>query len=389
MKRNLTFLAAALFLFATNSSAQETVSAERVMQKVADKLAAVKQLGYKYSFDYRVPSQDRSTTEQAVAFLDLDPSDSTSQFRFKFTFHDRIDTYNGAERFFLDTQGKKLYVENKPIFRSFGDISLKNSPLSLKYALPRIITDKSIPKKLSLVQNGGRDQYLIEFALYKGVINSAGEIVETGPDLTNRYQLKVDKETHLPVEVVETNDKDDSTMRTAYAEITEKPPAPAALSWYFSTYQKDYTLTKLEKLTLIASGKAAPAFSLAGFPTGPNASLDQFKGKMVLVEFWIAHCGFCIAAVPKLNDIASRYKDRGLELVSINMYDPVATIESFKKKNKPEYKILTGGDSIAKQYGVDSYPALVLIDRLGNVIYSSSGLFEKELEAAIAANLKE
>jgi len=387
MNRRLAFLATALFLCATHPSAQEAISPERVMQKVADKLVAVKQLGYKHRFEYRVPSQERMMVFEAVAYLDLKPEDRTSQFRFQFTFDDRIDTFNGTERFMLDHKGKKLYVDSKPSFASAGNISLQNSPLSLKYALPKIIANASIPKKVSLVRAGDRDQYLIEFALYKGTLNSAGEIIETGPEMTNKYQLKIDKATLLPVEVIETNDKGDSTLTTTYTEITEKPPAPAALTWYFSTYQNDYTLTKQEDLKLIESGKAAPEFSLAGFPTGPKASIDQYKGKMVLVEFWIAHCGFCISAVPKLNDIASKYKGRGLELVSINMYDPAATIESFKKKNKPEYTILTGGESIAKHYGVDAYPALVLIDGSGKVIYSSSGLFEKELEAAITANL--
>jgi thiol-disulfide isomerase/thioredoxin len=193
----------------------------------------------------------------------------------------------------------------------------------------------------------------------------------------------------LPVEVIQTNDKDDELLKTTFAEATETPAAPAESSWYFSTYQKEYTLQKTERLTLIEPGKIAPVFSLDAFERASKVSFDHFKGKLVLLEFWIAHCGFCIAAVPKLNGLYSKYAKQGVELVSINMYDPAATIESFKKRNKPEFAILTGGDSMAAQYGVDAYPAIVLIDRSGKVIYSSSGLFEKELEAAIYANLKE
>ena len=50
--------------------------------------------------------------------------------------------------------------------------------------------------------------------------------------------------------------------------------------------------------------------------------------------------------------------------------------------------LLVRGDSIATMYGVDAYPALVLIDRSGTIVYSSSGLEEKGLEAAVVANLK-
>jgi thiol-disulfide isomerase/thioredoxin len=389
MKRNPILLAAVILTIATQLHAQQIPSPVRVMQKVADKLASVKHLGYKYRFEYSVPSQDRTRVAQGVAFLDLKPEDGTSQFRFQFDFEDLMNTYNGTEQFYLEKKGKKLHVESKPMFKSQGNISLQNSPLSLKYALPKIIADKSIPKKVSLTRTGNRDHYVIEFSLYKGALNSAGEIIETGPEMTSKYQLKVDKSTFLPVEVIETNDKSDATLTTTYSEVTEKPPSPAAPSWYFSTYQNDYALQKKEKLVLIESGKAAPGFSLDGFASTTKTSLDQYKGKLVLLEFWITHCGFCIAAVPKLNSIHQNYRDKGVEVISINMYDPAATIESFNKKHKAEYMILTGGESIAGSYGVESYPAIVLIDRSGKVVYSTSGLFEKELEAAIVANLKQ
>jgi len=171
--------------------------------------------------------------------------------------------------------------------------------------------------------------------------------------------------------------------------MTERPATPVATSWFYSSYLSEYALQKKDKLTLIEAGKSAPTFELASFEPSPKVSLDRLKGKLVLLEFWIAHCGFCVAAVPKLNLISDQYRGNGLETVSINMYDPAETIEAFKKKNKPDYTILTGGDSIAAAYGVESYPAFVLIDESGKVAYSSSGLEEEKLQAAIVANLKQ
>lgn len=388
VKKNFVFLAIVLFLFATQMSAQEFSSAERVLQKVADKLAETKLIGYKYGFEFSYPSQDRLVEQWAQAFLDLQPTDG-SQFRFQFSGADLVSVYNGTERFFLDKKGKKIHVENKPSFKSFGDIFLQNSPLSLKYALPRITADRSIRKKVSIVRSGDREQYLIEFSLpNKMVINPAGEIVQIKVDQINTYRLKIDKATWFPVEVVQTNDKNDEILKTTYAEVTEKPAIPTALSWYFSSYQNEYALQKIDKVTLIEAGKTAPHFTLDGFESASKISLDQYKGKLVLLEFWIAHCGFCIAAVPKLNDISRRFRSKGLEMVSINMYDPDATIRFFDKKNMPEFTILTGGDSIATAYGVEEYPSLVLIDRSGKVVYSSRGLHLLELEADIVTNIK-
>ncbi|MDI1241892.1 MAG: TlpA disulfide reductase family protein [bacterium] len=386
MKRKFTLFAISLFLFVSQASAQDFSSA-KVIQSVVDKLNSVKQLGYKYSFELSYPSQDRNIKDQAEAFIDLRPADSGARFRFQFAGAERLSAYNGTERFTLDKKGKKIYVESKPTFDSFGDIYLMNSPIALKYALPKITTDKSISKKVTAVSSGWRNVYVIEFGLPKGILTAEGKIVEIRQDHTNLYRLTVDTETLLPIEIVQSNDKNDESVRTTYSNMTERPAMPAASSWFYSGYLKDFALQKKDKLTLIKAGKPAPVFSLDRYFAGSKISLDQFKGNLTLVEFWIAHCGFCIAAVPKLNLISRQYRDNGLETISINMYDPPATIEAFSKKNKPEYPILTGGDSIAVAYGVESYPAFVLIDKSGNVVYSSSGLEEEKLAAAIVVNL--
>jgi thiol-disulfide isomerase/thioredoxin len=106
----------------------------------------------------------------------------------------------------------------------------------------------------------------------------------------------------------------------------------------------------------------------------------------VLLEFWIVQCGFCIAAVPKLNEIAKAFPD--IALMSINVHDQAKTIAAFKNRNKPVYTILTEGEATGDAYGVGGYPAIVLIGKDGKIAYSAMGLFEKELESAIKASLE-
>ena len=357
------------------------------MRRVANKLATVKLLGYKYTFTYAYPSQDRRTVVTSQAYFDLRPADRKDGFKFQFNGEGRLSVYNGSERFIADEKTKKLYVDSKPAFDRVGDIVLQNSPLTLKYALPKIVADKKIEKKLLEVNVNGRQYYVLEFSLPKSALNADGSIFQSRADQTATFRVTVDKRTLLPVEVKQTNDKNDESLQTFFAQITEKPVAPKPQSWYYSAYTDQYKVERKEKLTLIGPGKTSPDFKLAGFGSTAQTSLEQYSGKLVLMEFWIAHCGFCIAAVPKLNAISQNFRDKGLEVVSINMYDPASTIEFFKNKNKPEYIILTGGESIAKAYGVDAYPAFFLVDKNGKVVYSSSGLFEKDLEAAIVANL--
>lgn len=366
---------------------QGSMSADSVMQRVVAKLASVKRLGYRYKFDYKYPARNSSVEENSQAYLDLAPADKPGGFKYQFSGENRLTVYNGSENFITDKKSGKLYVESSPTFNRIGIIVLQNSPLTLRNALPVLIANKGIEKKVSVDQIGGRNHYLIEFSLPKAAMAANGEIVDIRPDQTNIYRVTVDKKSLLPIEVVQTNDKNDEILKTTFADITEKPVEPTALSWFFSSYQKEFRLEKRDPLTLIQAGKAPPAFDLARFGADGRISLDQYKGKTVLVEFWISHCGFCIAAVPKLNAVADKFRDKGLEVVSINMYDPTDAIEFFKQKNKPEYPILTDGQSIAVAYGVEGYPAIVLIDKNGKIVYSSSGLFVDELEAAILANI--
>ena len=146
MKRNLALLAISLSMLCVPLFAQDADvdQADRILRKVADKLASVKLLGYRYGFDYGVPSQGRSMKFTADAFLDLKPADGTSRFRFQFSGDNTASNFNGTERFILDKKNKKIYVESTPSFDSFGDTFLMHSPISLKYSLPRIIADKTI-----------------------------------------------------------------------------------------------------------------------------------------------------------------------------------------------------------------------------------------------------
>ena len=383
------FAAAVLFVAAGRMPAQTNLSADLVMQKLANKLASVKKLGYKYTFEYSYPTRESRTVLNAQTYFDLQPADRPDGFKFQITGEDRFSIYNGSERFTGDKKSKKLWVESSPTFESRGDMFLLNSPLALKYALPTIIKDPAIQKKASVSNIQGREYYVIEFSLNKAALDSSGRISEVRVDQHTAYRVTVDKKTLLPVEVLQTNDKNDESVKSTFAEVTEKPLIPSPLSWYFSSFTKDYELQDNEKLTLIEAGRASPDFELASFGSADQVSLDRYKGKLVLLEFWITHCQFCIAAVPRLNALSQRFREKGLHLISINMHDPQATIGLFKNKHKPEYVILMGGDTVAKPYGVGAYPAFVLVDKTGKVVYSSSGLEEKELESAIVANLPE
>ena len=358
------------------------------MQKVAKKLASVKALGYTYTREFNYPSEDYLSRSTSASYLELSPLEGNLGFRYQFVDDEYIAVYNGSERFTAIKKKKTIMVQNNPTIESFDGFSyFYNSPLTLKIVLPKLIADTRIPKKLTTATVEGRRVYRIELPLQKTSITPLGEIRETRGDRMSTYRLTIDAATYLPTEVLVTNDKNSDFMKTTFANLTEKPQKPSDLSWYFSSYTNEYKLDQQVAKKLIEVGQPPPNFVLKEFEAQSQISLEKYKGKVVLLEFWIAHCGFCIAAVPKLNAIAEAYKGTDLELISINVHDPAATIASFKKRNNPAYPILIDGETTGDAYGVDGYPAIVLIGKDGKIAYASLGLFDKELDTAIKASL--
>ncbi|HEY2846778.1 MAG TPA: TlpA disulfide reductase family protein, partial [Pyrinomonadaceae bacterium] len=116
-------------------------------------------------------------------------------------------------------------------------------------------------------------------------------------------------------------------------------------------------------------------------------SLSALRGKVVLLDFWIFHCGPCQDGVPKMNTINEKYKKRDFQLLSVNVGDTPKLIDLFIKTTGAEFTILQNGDEAAKRYGVIGFPTAVLIGKDGKVIYSG-GFDYAKVDALIEQNLR-
>jgi peroxiredoxin len=310
-------------------------------------------------------------------------------FRYQSSDDEYLGIYNGSESIIGVKKKKVLVVENIPDANRIESSSvLYNSPLALRNVLPKIIADKKIPKTLTTEKVDGQTRYLVEFVLHKAAFSGLGEIREFRNDRTSIYRVTIDSKTFLPIEVLLTNGKNKDFTKITFGGMTFRPKVPTELSWYYSSYTNEYKLQPKTEKKLIEVGKEPPDFVLTEFQSKTNVGLETYKGKVVLLEFWIVHCGACIAAVPRLNRIASTFAGKDFELISINLHDPEKTIASFKARHNLAYPILTDGESTAERYGVGAYPAIVLIGKDGKIAYASLGLFEKELEPVITASLE-
>ena len=143
--------------------------------------------------------------------------------------------------------------------------------------------------------------------------------------------------------------------------------------------------------------KPAPAFTLEDMK-GNKVSLDSFKGKAVLINFWATWCAPCKIETPWLVELRNQYASQGFEILGISTEGDdlqpgdkegwakdKAAIAKFVEQEKMPYPVLIDGDSIAKPYGgLDELPTSFFVDRNGTVVAAQLGLTSKDdIEANI------
>ena len=117
--------------------------------------------------------------------------------------------------------------------------------------------------------------------------------------------------------------------------------------------------------------KTAPDFTLMD-ANGNSVKLSDYRGKVVLLNFWATWCGPCALEIPWFIDFEQQYKSRGLEVIGVSMDDDGwNVVKPYIAEHKVNYRVLLGNDSVTQLYGgVDSLPTTFLVDREGKFAFS-------------------
>ena len=162
-------------------------------------------------------------------------------------------------------------------------------------------------------------------------------------------------------------------------EFAVKPPPPVVTE---------------DEVAQLAIGAVAPDFAMTDV-NGKPVRLADYKGKVIVLDFWATWCGPCVASMPHTQEVAAKYKDQGVVVIGSCTSDKRRAFESWVKKNQATYPDFIYAHDAAeksperashKLYGVNGIPAQFVIGRDGKVAAFVTGymLGEVLLEGALA-----
>ncbi len=115
---------------------------------------------------------------------------------------------------------------------------------------------------------------------------------------------------------------------------------------------------------------------------GKEYKLSDFKGKLVLIDFWATWCGPCKMAMPGIQKLHEEFKDKGVVVIGISAWERGGDPIAYMKKNNFSYLGLVNGDEVTKNYGISAIPQIYLIGRDGKVLFQNTG-YDKAAEETI------
>ena len=126
----------------------------------------------------------------------------------------------------------------------------------------------------------------------------------------------------------------------------------------------------------VKSPKTAPGFALND-SKGVPIRLSDYKGRVVLLNFWATWCHGCVLEIPWFIEFQDKYRNSGLSVIGVSMDEDWKPVKAYIENKKVNYPVVIGNEGLGKLYGLNSMPMTLLIDRNGKIAASYTGVVDK------------
>jgi thiol-disulfide isomerase/thioredoxin len=182
-------------------------------------------------------------------------------------------------------------------------------------------------------------------------------------------------------------------LKTAIARATDVPEELKA-SWSMREEERQKYVAQIQSILKGWRGAVAPNFAVRDL-AGREVKLSDYRGKIVILDFWATWCGPCLESMPHTQEVAARYKEQDVVILGSCTADTRAAFEKWVNKNQERYPDILwvhdpaekSADVISKRlYNVPCLPSRFVIDRDGRVVDLVIGYLPDEviLEVALA-----
>jgi thiol-disulfide isomerase/thioredoxin len=210
-----------------------------------------------------------------------------------------------------------------------------------------------------------------------------------GTEVPSTSRWAIGREDHLP-RMLESGAQRKTIRELATGEEVEASefalPVPEGFSVRAATEDE-----MLGKQRMLRVGTKAPEWELMDSAKNPWSS-RSLEGKVVLLDFAATWCAPCKAAMPILQRLDQKYRERGLRVLTVDVKEEGAmTLASHFREKGYTWPLLLEGDRVARSFGVETLPALFLIDGNGQIVHTHAAYdpnLESELSPLIERQLR-
>ena len=292
-------------------------------------------------------------------FVSFSTNDSSGIIMPKTQWAKEIQTYRHNRTFYSPIIDKdcdplpseSAILDKKMTFTYIGEAQINNQPCyHIRNSVPPENDSTSAMKTLSTEINywiNKKDSIPVQYSIEIKMVMDNDTMMQFEKKVLKKYEFNnLKQENQLTLSSVPT-----------YVKLKDYEP---------------YTPPKL-----LASNTAAPNWSLISLEN-KTVQLSDFEGELVLIDFFFKSCYPCMLALPGLQKLHEKYKDKGLNVIGIDPFDSIEKddIANFLKKRGVTYTILLGGNDVANTYNVSGYPTIYLIDKKGKIIATTPGYRE-------------